>query len=144
MRVRVLSTADSGMAATKAVQVYEHFVAQLDELEAQTPSTAQHGTIVSDLWVRVFTELVAVNGVVTSIVVSIAVALASLVFFTGNIVVALLATLSICANIVMTLALYDLWGWSLGVVEAISVSILVGLSVDCTRFAFVFPVVSAR
>ena len=127
----MLSTADGGIAATRAVRVYDRFVSQLDELEALAPETALHVTCASDLWVRVFTETVAVNGVVMSVVFSIIVAFASLILFTGNVIVSLLAVLSIVCNIFMTLALYDVWGWELGVVEAISISILVGLSVDC-------------
>lgn len=88
-----------------------------------------------------FTEVVAVNGIFYGVVVSAIVAMLSLTVFTGNVIVALLAVISITGNLATMLALYALWGWTLGAVEAISVSILVGLSVDyCFHLAEAYAI----
>jgi hypothetical protein len=49
------------------------------------PETAKHGKLVGDIWVRVFTEVVAVNGIVSSVAVSIAVALIALTLVCGDV-----------------------------------------------------------
>ena len=116
------------MSSFKAVHVWDDFNDLLDE--GDPPDTASQAAIAGDVWVRVFTEVVAVDGIVYGVTVSAIVALGCLAVFTGNVLVALLAVKSIAANIVTMLALYQLWGWSLGAIEAISISILVGLSVD--------------
>lgn len=56
--------------------------------------------------------------------------LIGLVFFTSNLIVSLLAMISIVISILLTLALFWLLGWTLGPIEAISISTLVGLAVD--------------
>jgi len=78
----------------------------------------------------VFTEISAVNGIEQGIAISSTVALLGLLIFTRNILVSLLAAICLIINIVMVLAVYWLMGWMLGAIEAISITILVGLSVD--------------
>jgi len=76
------------------------------------------------------TEVQAVRGVIWGVVVAALISLLSLLAFTSNVLVALLALMSQLATVFSMLALYYLMGWQMGVVEAISVSILIGLSVD--------------
>jgi|TARA_B110000261_G_scaffold51848_1_gene61310 hypothetical protein len=108
------------------------------------------------MFVRMATERAAVGGVVASIAIryglahlpnpaslfahtgltlcftyiSTAFAVASVLAFTGNAVVAALATVSLVAIVVSVLGVFSLAGWSLGIVEAVSITILVGLSCD--------------
>ena len=128
VRARLLSKIDSGLSSFAAVDKWDEFQDILSDADDHAPDSAKHASIVSDLWVRVFTEVVAVNGIKYGVIVATVVAMLCLVLFTGNIFVAMLAVASIGANVLTMLALYSLWGWTLGAVEAISVSILVGLS----------------
>lgn len=74
--------------------------------------------------------MLAVKGIFFGISVSWACSIVGLVFFTSNIVVSLLGALSLVGNIAVTLGLFWVVGWTLGPIEAISISVLVGLSVD--------------
>jgi uncharacterized membrane protein YdfJ with MMPL/SSD domain len=57
------------------------------------------------------------------------------------VIVSLLAVVSIGGNLIVMMALYQLWEWTLGAIEAISVSILVGLSVDyCFHLAEAYAI----
>jgi hypothetical protein len=84
----------------------------------------------SDQWPRVFTEVTAVNGTVYAIAIIAILATWSILIFTGSIRISM-AVMVTCAAILATiLALFFCLGWSLGIVEAISISILLGSSVD--------------
>lgn len=80
-------------------------------------------------WDVMITEVVAVSGIKWGLIVSAIVALGSILVFTGNIVVSVLAIVSVLGNIAVMLGCFWIFGWSLGVVEALSITILVGLSV---------------
>jgi len=114
-------------AAENEFKKWEQLV---QEINSQLPETVNKCFQISDVWVRVFTEIVAVQGVEKGLIVSSLVALIGLIIFTGNIIVSLIAAIVLSANIIYMLAFYQLIGWSLGAIEAISITILVGLSVD--------------
>jgi hypothetical protein len=87
-------------------------------------------SITASMFVRMATERAAVDGVVTSIAISTAFAVGSVIAFTGDAVVAFLAAVSLFAVVVSVLGTFALAGWELGIVEAISITVLVGLSCD--------------
>lgn len=84
-------------------------------------------------WDVMITEVVAVSGIKWGLIISAIVALGSILVFTGNIVVSILAIVSVLGNIAVMLGCFWIFGWSLGVVEALSITILVGLSVVSIR-----------
>ena len=53
-----------------------------------------------------------------------------LIFATGNILLSLLAVISVAVVIVSVVALMVFQGWELGVSESIAVVIMIGLAVD--------------
>lgn len=67
-----------------------------------------------------------------AVAVAVGVSLAVLVLTTLNIVVSLLAVLSVGAVILVTLAALVLLGWHLNVLESVTVSVAIGLAVDLT------------
>jgi hypothetical protein len=141
VRARMLSTVDSGTASFEAVHRWDDFQAVLDDANAKSPPTARSGAQASDMWIRVFTEVVAVNGIYYGVILTAIVLVLCLAFFTDNVIVSLLAMLSIGGNLVVMLALYEVWGWTLGAIEAISISILVGLAVDyCFHLAEAYAI----
>lgn len=71
-----------------------------------------------------------VSSTLSGVLMALALALLSLLVFVGNALVALLAFCCICAIVVCTLGLMVLLGWSLGPIEAICATIVVGFSVD--------------
>jgi multidrug efflux pump subunit AcrB len=76
------------------------------------------------------TELQAIRGTVSSIAVSLAFAVFATLIFTGDVFVALMALLSMLAIILAVIAILVALKVKFGIVEAISLTILVGISVD--------------
>ena len=71
-------------------------------------------------------------GTGVAVAVAVGVSLAVLVLTTLNVVVSLLAVLSVGAVILVTLAALVLLGWRLNVLESVTVSVAIGLAVDLT------------
>lgn len=67
-----------------------------------------------------------------AVAVAVGVSLAVLVMTTLNVVVSLLAVLSVGSVILVTLAALVLLGWHLNVLESVTVSVAIGLAVDLT------------
>ena len=103
---------------------------ELDRLVFGSSYTFPSLQITGSMFIRMATEKAAVDGVVTSILISTAFAVTSVLAFTGNAVVAILATTSLVVIVLTVLGTFSLAGWTLGIVEAVSITILVGLSCD--------------
>lgn len=84
----------------------------------------------SELWPRVFTEVTAVNGTIYAIVIIAILATWSILIFTASLRAAGAVMVTVLAILVTILGVFHLMGWTLGIVEAISISILLGSSVD--------------
>ena len=95
------------------------------------PPGLQSGWFVSDLEVYSLQEGL-LRGTVSSLVLALAVALVVVFLTTLNLVVSVLASLTIGATIVTVTGLMCYLGWELNVLESITVSVSVGLSVDFT------------
>ncbi len=103
---------------------WNELIAQVNQLSPK--AQAFHTT---HAWDIMITEVVAVSGIKWGLIVSAIVALGSILVFTGNLVVSILAIVSVLGNIAVMLGCFWIFGWSLGVVEALSITVLVGLSV---------------
>ena len=86
--------------------------------------------ITGEMFVRMATEQAAVSGTIRAIAISTAFAVGSVIIFTGNAVVALIALLCLISIIASVHGIFTMMGWTLGIVEAVSITILVGMSVD--------------
>ena len=98
--------------------------------ERAPPKASADGVVTAACWVRMATELQAINGTATSIMVSLAFAVFATVIFTGDIIVSIAALFSMVAIILCVIAILVALGIEFGIVEAISLTILVGISVD--------------
>lgn len=86
--------------------------------------------VASEVWVQAVTEAALTEGIVWGIVLSSVFAMVSVYVFTGSAaVMALAAATMVCINI-LVLGLYHAMGWRLGAIEGVSITVLVGLSVD--------------
>ena len=84
----------------------------------------------SDYWVRVNIENAAVSGSIYGIVVSFLLCFFIVVLFSHDWRLVVSMATTILAILLVLCALFYLFGWTLGIVEAISLSILVGNSLD--------------
>lgn len=133
--VSILSRLPKYAAATEAMPTYHvlhKFVSESNKQAAnkQPPVPADAAYQISYLWNTVFTEQSAVAGTVWSIaLVTFAAAVA--VYISSLSARVCVATLLCMLGVISTvLAAFVGLGWSVGIVEAISISILLGSTVD--------------
>ena len=118
--------------AKVAHEYYTQWGEHLDEINARAPASLGLGLMqVSSLFSRTETEREAVSGTLQSFVLSIGIAFGATLLFIGNVPIAVLCTVTIVL-IVLTLMGFMLvvLQWPFGAIEAISVTIFVGFSVD--------------
>ncbi|KAK3104898.1 hypothetical protein FSP39_012859, partial [Pinctada imbricata] len=84
----------------------------------------------SDFWTKVMMEVVAVSSAIYGLVLSMLICVVSVAIFTGHAALLLIVFFTIAEMIVLVVAIFYLAGWRMGGVEAVSLSILVGSSVD--------------
>ena len=148
VKANFLSGIPFRMSATKLELEYFKFLDFIAEFEGTTfqySTTNANGSVTlhsapptasatvratSECWVRMATELQAIRGTVSSIAVSLAFAVFATLIFTGDAFVALMALLSMLAIILAVIAILVALKVKFGIVEAISLTILVGISVD--------------
>ena len=99
-------------------------------LYSAPPTPSATVKVTSESWVRMATELQAIRGTVNSIAVSLAFAVFATFIFTGDAFVAFMALLSMLAIILAVVAILVALKVKFGIIEAISLTILVGISVD--------------
>jgi len=84
----------------------------------------------SDRWSHVFTEIVLVDGAIRGIAISLWFCIMATIIFTGHPIQTLIVMSTIICEIGFVFGCFFLVGLELGAVEAISLAILVGTSVD--------------
>ena len=136
-RVLIKSTTPWNRPASEVAEAYAEWTAflaafndRLDESRAWYQTPMPRARLTGDMFVRMATENAAVEGVRLSIGISTAFAVGSIVVFTGNVAVAVLALVALVSVVATVLGIFAAAGWSLGIVEAVSITILVGLSCD--------------
>ncbi|XP_033097772.1 protein dispatched homolog 3-like isoform X2 [Anneissia japonica] len=83
-----------------------------------------------EYWQQVFMEIIGVTSAVYGLAFSLLVCIVAVVIFTGHIVLLFIVLMTIFGVILLVVAMFYLMGWQMGAVEAVSLSILVGSSVD--------------
>ena len=124
-----LSNHATGFAALPTFNALENFVATQNEQAPHTLILAP-AMQTSALWIKMFTEVSAINGVVYAIVIIAFCAFVAIYVFTGHVRMATLVVANVFAMLSTILGYFKIAGWSLGIVEAISALVLIGSSVD--------------
>lgn len=127
---------EKSTSSFEAINTFDKWEAAMSEINKKSPAALGNGFQTSEEWMRVVTEVVAVQSILQGLVISTTVAVMGALFFTHNIIIAAHVLLVLIGTIVSSLAFFRLMGWELGIVEAISIAVLVGLSVDyCLHLA---------
>ena len=84
----------------------------------------------SDLWIKMFTEVSAVNGIMYALVIVALFSFVTIFAFTGHVRMACIVVSCVFSMLFTILGYFKMVGWSLGVVEAVSALNLIGSSVD--------------
>uniref|UniRef100_A0A673H202 Protein dispatched homolog 3-like n=1 Tax=Sinocyclocheilus rhinocerous TaxID=307959 RepID=A0A673H202_9TELE len=101
---------------------------QLASLPAS--SVLRRGFQTCQHWKQIFMEIIGVESALYSLLLSLAICIASVAVFTAHPLLLLPILLSILGMVCLVVAVMYWLGWEMGAVEAISLSILVGSSVD--------------
>ncbi|XP_033763193.1 protein dispatched homolog 3-like [Pecten maximus] len=127
------STTPKGISYFKAYQQYLKWEALIEDIKS---SEHQHVEVLgsmfqtSQFWTKVLMEVVAVNSAIYGLVLSMVVCMVAVALFTGHILLLFIVFICILQMICLVVGIFYLAGWEMGGVEAISLSILVGSSVD--------------
>ncbi|XP_030636081.1 protein dispatched homolog 3 [Chanos chanos] len=101
---------------------------QLDQLPQS--SALRRGFQTCEHWKQIFMEIIGVESALCSLLLSLAICVTSVSVFTAHPLLLLPVLLSILGVVCLVVAVMYWLGWEMGAVEAISLSILVGSSVD--------------
>nr|XP_055024422.1 protein dispatched homolog 3 isoform X1 [Misgurnus anguillicaudatus] len=93
-------------------------------------SSLRRGFQTCQHWKQIFMEIIGVESALYSLLLSLAICIASVALFTAHPLLLLPILLSILGMVCLVVAVMYWLGWEMGAVEAISLSILVGSSVD--------------
>lgn len=148
VKVDFVSAMPFRLSATKLEHEYFKFLDFITEFEGTTfqysitnadgtaalysapPTPSATVKVTSESWVRMATELQAIRGTASSIAVSLAFAVFATFIFTGDAFVAFMAMLNMLTIILAVVAILVALKVKFGIVEAISLTVLVGISVD--------------
>ncbi|KAM7030582.1 protein dispatched homolog 3 isoform 2-T2 [Acridotheres tristis] len=93
-------------------------------------SALRHGFQTCEHWKQIFMEIIGVQSALYGLVLSLVICVAAVAVFTTHILLLLPVLLSILGVVCLVVTIMYWSGWEMGAVEAISLSILVGSSVD--------------
>ncbi|XP_017287881.1 protein dispatched homolog 1 [Kryptolebias marmoratus] len=117
------------LAYEKMFQFYREVDAWITEELRFAPEGLSHGWFVSNLEFYDLQDSLS-GGTLVAMALSVAVAFSVMLLTTWNIIISLYAILSIAGTIFVTVGSLVLLGWELNVLESVTISVAVGLSVD--------------
>ncbi|XP_061561023.1 protein dispatched homolog 1 isoform X1 [Phycodurus eques] len=117
------------LAYEKMHQFYREVDAWITEELRHAPAGLSHGWFVSNLEFFDLQDSLS-DGTLVAMALSVAVAFSVMLLTTWNIIISLYAILSIAGTIFVTVGSLVLLGWELNVLESVTISVAVGLSVD--------------
>uniref|UniRef100_A0A4W3GM28 Dispatched RND transporter family member 3 n=1 Tax=Callorhinchus milii TaxID=7868 RepID=A0A4W3GM28_CALMI len=99
-------------------------------IQFSATSSLQHGFQTCEHWKQIFMEIIGVQSALYSLILSLVICIAAVAIFTTHLMLLLPVLLTILGVICLVVAIMHWLGWEMGAVEATSLSILVGSSVD--------------
>uniref|UniRef100_H3AV32 Dispatched RND transporter family member 3 n=2 Tax=Latimeria chalumnae TaxID=7897 RepID=H3AV32_LATCH len=108
---------------------WESFLQEQLHLLPET-SSLRHGFQTCEHWKQIFMEIIGVQSALYGLILSLVICVGAVAVFTTHIFLLLPVVLTILGVIFLVVAIMYWSGWEMGAVEAISLSILVGSSVD--------------
>jgi hypothetical protein len=122
---------DASSGALELQPHHKEWVKFVDEINKDPPAFIGKARMISAVWTKMDTELGIIISTITSYFSSNFICLVCVIIFTGDLIISLYAMLSILL-IVTTLMgfLFAVLGYTFGAIEAVGVTIFVGMSVD--------------
>ncbi|XP_051500230.1 protein dispatched homolog 1-like [Myxocyprinus asiaticus] len=123
------STYHFTLAYEKMHQFYKEVDAWIEEELRDAPDGLSYGWFVSNLEFYDLQDSLS-DGTLIAMALSVVVAFSVMLLTTWNIIISLYAIISIAGTIFVTVGSLVLLGWELNVLESVTISVAVGLSVD--------------
>ncbi|XP_051952053.1 protein dispatched homolog 1-like [Xyrauchen texanus] len=123
------STYHFTLAYEKMHQFYKEVDAWIEEELKDAPDGLSYGWFVSNLDFYDLQDSLS-DGTLIAMALSVVVAFSVMLLTTWNIIISLYAIISIAGTIFVTVGSLVLLGWELNVLESVTISVAVGLSVD--------------
>ncbi|XP_028295709.1 protein dispatched homolog 1 [Gouania willdenowi] len=117
------------LAYEKMFQFYSEVDAWITDELRSAPSGLSHGWFISNLEFYDLQDSLS-DGTLVAMALSVCVAFSVMLLTTWNVIISLYAILSIAGTIFVTVGSLVLLGWELNVLESVTISVAVGLSVD--------------
>eukprot|EP00794_Sanderia_malayensis_P009074 gene9074-10042_t len=125
------SNHDYQLKFSPAEQFWEQVKAWADRRLSQLPTGTHKGWVISNLYFYDLQKSIA-DGTVKTIAVSIGISAIVLLVTTQNIIITFYAVIAITAIISVTIGSLVAAGWQLNILESMTMSVAVGLSIDFT------------
>ncbi|XP_063804768.1 protein dispatched homolog 3 isoform X2 [Pseudophryne corroboree] len=93
-------------------------------------SALKHGFQTCEHWKQIFMEIIGVQSALYGLILSLVICVAAVAIFTTHLLLLIPVLLTILGVVCLVVTIMYWLGWEMGAVEAISLSILVGSSVD--------------
>ncbi|XP_051953933.1 protein dispatched homolog 1-like [Xyrauchen texanus] len=123
------STYHFTLAYEKMHQFYKEVDTWIEEELREAPEGLSYGWFVSNLEFYDLQDSLS-HGTLIAMALSVVVAFSVMLLTTWNIIISLYAIISIAGSIFVTVGSLVLLGWELNVLESVTISVAVGLSVD--------------
>ncbi|KAG8142509.1 hypothetical protein E2320_006394, partial [Naja naja] len=93
-------------------------------------SSLRRGFQTCEHWKQIFMEIIGVQSALFGLILSLVICIAAVALFTTHLLLLLPVLLTILGVVCLVVTVMYWSGWEIGAVEAVSLSILVGSSVD--------------
>ncbi|MEE6485224.1 hypothetical protein FKM82_014215 [Ascaphus truei] len=126
------STTYKGKSSFQTYKDYLKWESYLQQQLLLLPSDSalKHGFQTCEHWKQIFMEIIGVQSALYGLILSLVICVAAVAIFTTHILLLLPVLLTILGVVCLVVTIMYWLGWEMGAVEAISLSILVGSSVD--------------
>eukprot|EP00963_Diacronema_lutheri_P001099 scaffold68_cov340-Pavlova_lutheri.AAC.52 len=131
VKIMVRTVLSKSLRATEASFQYNQWNAFLSNWSRRSHWDAPPPKISSPLFVRMATEKAAIHGLLQSLIVSIVSVILALLIFTRSLIISALAGITVASITTVILGfMKQPLGWSIGAIESVSLTFMVGLTVD--------------
>jgi len=128
--VSFYTTISASTRAFTLLSSYEDLDSLIKRYNSEAPATANGAYQTSDSWSLMFTEITAISSTGASIILMVVTASLAVYAFTSSVRVSLIMMLIVAGAVIIIIGSFPLAGWKFGIVQAISISILLGSAVD--------------
>ena len=129
LAVEFVTQLTTGAPSETLVSAHKAFVVHIDTAKASQPGLSSV-IMVGSQYEQSYNETLAISGAIWGIVISLGLTLVIVYLFKGSFRLTMLTLAIIVGNLGIIVAIFGWMGWTLGGVEAIALSIIVGTSVD--------------